>query len=631
MAIMRLLVLPITLVGLPMFAQVFNCGTGGTAFNSTAFATCSVTWPGPPNNDYAFFASSNLSGSVVSGAIDFIPSGSGHSGNGLFYQTPVNVQGFTTNFTWVGNGYNLSFVINNAGGTPPNNGSATFSSGAGGEGGFYQAFTTASPPGPGLVLDMFALQFDSYYPLTVAGGSFAYSSAQLYQGMQCPYVPGSNTASNQIPCYQINKISTSPVALNSPSTTPGSPSSDTFSATISYSGNTLSLCLYDVTAANGSCSSATSGTGTYFQQTWTGVYIPGIVGASTGYVGFTNGTAATTSQTLTIKSFEYTVNSASSGSGFTAYNAGSTTNNGTVSAASPIYSVAPGSYSGTQSVSLSTSTSQAYICYTLSSSYPAVTPNPDGNGGCPGSTLYSGPISISSSTTLYAMAGSNNGLFALGSTPANLVPPSTLVAGTYTITGGGTASTPIFSPVAGAYTGTQSVTLSTSSGGAVICYTTNATTPATNGSTGCTTGTLYSSPVSVSTSETIKAIAGGTGYTDSSIGSAAYTIQASTPTFSPVAGTYVGTQNVTLSTTSSGAIMCYTINGSTPATNGSTGCTTGTPYSSAITVASSETIKAIAGGTGYSDSSVGSAAYAISSSSTTITGNTTIGGKVVIQ
>lgn len=88
------------------------------------------------------------------------------------------------------------------------------------------------------------------------------------------------------------------------------------------------------------------------------------------------------------------------------------------------------------------------------------------------------------------------------------------------------------------------------------------------------------------------------------------TPQANTPTFSPVADTYSITQSVAISSTSSGAIICYNTTGS-PVTNGTTGCTTGTLYSGSISVTSSETIYAVAGGTGYLDSSVGSAAYTI--------------------
>ena len=190
-----------------------------------------------------------------------------------------------------------------------------------------------------------------------------------------------------------------------------------------------------------------------------------------------------------------------------------------------------------------------------------------------------------------------------------------------TSSGGGSADTPTFSPVAGTYSSTQSVTISTALGG-VICYNTTGS-PATNGTTGCTTGTHYTSPVSVSTSETLYAVAGGTGYTDSTVGSAAYTItagSADTPTFSPVAGTYSGTQSVTIST-ALGGVICYNTTGS-PATNGTTGCTTGTHYTSPVSVSASETLYAVAGGTGYTDSSVGSAAYTISGgSSVVITAN----------
>jgi hypothetical protein len=179
--------------------------------------------------------------------------------------------------------------------------------------------------------------------------------------------------------------------------------------------------------------------------------------------------------------------------------------------------------------------------------------------------------------------------------------------------GASVASTPTFSPVAGSYSSTQNVTISSASGGAVICYNTTGS-PATNGSTGCTTGTHYTTAVSVSTSETLYAVAGGTGFTDSTVGSAAYTIGAAagTPTFSPVAGSYTGSQSITISTTG-GAIICWNTTGA-PATNGSTGCTTGTLYSVAVTVASSETLYAVAGGTGFTDSGVGSAAYVISGS-----------------
>jgi Glycosyl hydrolases family 16/Chitobiase/beta-hexosaminidase C-terminal domain len=87
-------------------------------------------------------------------------------------------------------------------------------------------------------------------------------------------------------------------------------------------------------------------------------------------------------------------------------------------------------------------------------------------------------------------------------------------------------------------------------------------------------------------------------------------------------------------TSTAQAIICYTTNGTTPATNGTTGCTTGTKYTTAVSVATSETLKAVAGGTGFADSPVGSAVYVIvpaSSYTFTITGTGTLSGTGVIQ
>ncbi len=97
-------------------------------------------------------------------------------------------------------------------------------------------------------------------------------------------------------------------------------------------------------------------------------------------------------------------------------------------------------------------------------------------------------------------------------------------------TNSGTVNTPTFSPVAGTYGATQNVTISTTTGGAIICYTTNGTTPACDASkTACTTGTLYGGTVSVSASATLNAIACLATYLDSSVNSAAYTIDTTGP------------------------------------------------------------------------------------------------------
>lgn len=76
-----------------------------------------------------------------------------------------------------------------------------------------------------------------------------------------------------------------------------------------------------------------------------------------------------------------------------------------------------------------------------------------------------------------------------------------------------------------------------------------------------------------------------------------------TPTFSPAAGSYEGTQNVTISSTA-GATIYYTTDGSTPTASSSV-------YSSPIAVSADMTIKAYAVKAEYDDSEVAEAAYTI--------------------
>ncbi|MFA6436790.1 MAG: chitobiase/beta-hexosaminidase C-terminal domain-containing protein [Candidatus Paceibacterota bacterium] len=86
---------------------------------------------------------------------------------------------------------------------------------------------------------------------------------------------------------------------------------------------------------------------------------------------------------------------------------------------------------------------------------------------------------------------------------------------------------PTISPAAGTYTSTQSVTL-TAAGTTGICYTANGTTPVCSAlGTTCTTGTLYASAISVSSSQTITAISCYSNNRQSSTASAAYTISTS--------------------------------------------------------------------------------------------------------
>lgn len=128
---------------------------------------------------------------------------------------------------------------------------------------------------------------------------------------------------------------------------------------------------------------------------------------------------------------------------------------------------------------------------------------------------------------------------------------------------GAAPSTPTFSPAAGTYTSSQVVTIA-SSAGAAIRYTTNGSDPTSN-------SPLCTGPVTVAASQTLKPRRFKQDAQSSAVGSAAYTINGAvaTPMFSPAAGSYKGTQTLTISCATLGATIYYTTNGTDP-TTGST-------------------------------------------------------------
>jgi hypothetical protein len=160
-------------------------------------------------------------------------------------------------------------------------------------------------------------------------------------------------------------------------------------------------------------------------------------------------------------------------------------------------------------------------------------------------------------------------------------------------------ASPTFSPAGGTYASAQSVTISDSTSGATIYYTTDGSTPSTN-------STEYGGPIYVDQTTTINAIATASGDTNSAPASATYTInvepQAAAPTFNPPAGTYTSAQTVTIADSTTGATIYYTTDGSTPTTSSTT-------YAGPITVSTTETISAIAAAGGFTDSGVVMATY----------------------
>jgi Chitobiase/beta-hexosaminidase C-terminal domain/Fn3 associated len=248
-----------------------------------------------------------------------------------------------------------------------------------------------------------------------------------------------------------------------------------------------------------------------------------------------------------------------------------------VPAVPPAFSVKPGTYSTSQTVALSSTTSGSTIYYTTNGVVPTTA-----------STKYSSAIAVNNSATIMAMA----------TAPSHLASPA--ITGIFNIVHTQIAVTPAFSLAAGTYGGVQKLTITDTTAGAVIYYTTNGATPT-------TASTRYAGPITLSTNQTVKAIATATNYTSSAVASAAYVINAlaaGTPKFSLAAGSYTSTQTLSISDATAGATIYYTTTGVAPTTSS-------TKYTGAISISASETVKAIATATGNSQSAMTSAAYTI--------------------
>lgn len=160
----------------------------------------------------------------------------------------------------------------------------------------------------------------------------------------------------------------------------------------------------------------------------------------------------------------------------------------------PVASPASGAVAAGTKVTLSTATSGATIFYTLNGNTPTIF-----------SRLYVSPISVNSPTTIKAIA------------TKRYMTKSAVLTASYKILPKETVSTPVASPAPGAVAVGTKVTLSTATPDARIFYTLNGTAPT-------IFSRLYSSPISINSAKTIKAIAVKANMNKSSILVASYTI-----------------------------------------------------------------------------------------------------------
>jgi uncharacterized repeat protein (TIGR02543 family) len=167
--------------------------------------------------------------------------------------------------------------------------------------------------------------------------------------------------------------------------------------------------------------------------------------------------------------------------------------------ATPQISPSGGTYITPPVVALTTATQGASIRYTLDGSTPTATSGTVYTG-------HTGGITLKTTTKIKAIAYANGMVDSEIATDNFIIEPL--------------AGPPLFSPAAGKYPVAQTVTLFSLTAGTSINYTLDGSTPSP------AIGTLYTGPISVQRTTTIRAIAFGSGMAASGINSATYTIGA---------------------------------------------------------------------------------------------------------
>ncbi|OBP13697.1 hypothetical protein A5320_17405 [Rheinheimera sp. SA_1] len=162
---------------------------------------------------------------------------------------------------------------------------------------------------------------------------------------------------------------------------------------------------------------------------------------------------------------------------------------------------------------------------------------------------------------------------------------------------GAAVVTPTISPNGGTHSAPVSVTLATTTSGAQTRYTVD-------GSDVTTGSSLYLAPLMVTANTTVKARSFKAGMTDSALSSASFVIQAAAPSISPNGGSHNAPVNVTLTTSTAGAQIRYTINGSDVHAGS-------TLYNSPFSLSSTTTVKAKSFKAGMADSIATSASFVI--------------------
>lgn len=168
----------------------------------------------------------------------------------------------------------------------------------------------------------------------------------------------------------------------------------------------------------------------------------------------------------------------------------------------PIFSNPSGEYQGFLNLSISTPTVDGQIWYTTNGNTPRIDiPNSF-------TKLYDSPIDIYENVTIKAM------------TVKNGLVNSPITTSNYTITDPKITSNPMFNLPPGQYIGPQIITMTSLTEGATIYYTTNGNIPKIDSPNTFTK--VYSTPLTLNTNITLRAIAVKSGYRPSAVSVTTY-------------------------------------------------------------------------------------------------------------
>jgi hypothetical protein len=166
----------------------------------------------------------------------------------------------------------------------------------------------------------------------------------------------------------------------------------------------------------------------------------------------------------------------------------------------------------------------------------------------------------------------------------------------------GQTAAPVISPAGGTYESQQTITISDRTPDSTIYYTDNGTTPT-------SASARYTGPIPVKGSLAVRTIAYAPDIPPSSVASAAYTLDAAAPVFTPPSGTYPGPLTVTITSATPTAEIAYTPSSSNPSVYA--------VYTGPITITASGKYYALAQETGFTRSTTTEAVYTIESATAT--------------